>query len=147
VAEYRRSKGACLHVWLLHVDVVHELVVRFRRSGLRKLNWPQKLTPETDEHDAFVRDSCSTAPPCRQSGLSVSGRQSTAAETHENDAVILYYVLTSAFDAVSGFEVSFTERRWAVPRGVARASGFVERLFVPAPRRHAAETNNPWTRY
>jgi hypothetical protein len=63
--------------------------VPFRRSGLKNSNWPWKVTAETDEHEAFIRDSCSTRTPCRRSGLSVSGRQSTAAETHENDAVTL----------------------------------------------------------
>jgi hypothetical protein len=73
---------------------------------------------DTDEHDASIRDNCSTVTPCRQPGLSLSGSRSTAADTHEQDVLILNNALTTTLVAVSGFEVPITERRCADQRGV-----------------------------
>jgi hypothetical protein len=55
----------------------------------------------------------------------VSGRQSTAAETHEHNVVILYNARPATFVAVSGF-------RFRLRRGVGQfRAGLTERLVSP----------------
>jgi hypothetical protein len=63
---------------------------------------------------------------CRRSGWSVSGRRSTAAETHENDAAVHQDALNASFLAFTFFEASSTDALCS--SGVDFVSGFPKRV-------------------